>query len=122
MPAHRTRTRAAFSDVSSKEEKIHYLLNRRDRVLVLGKAHRPATNDPLRAHRDFRGSANLIARQSAALNDLFPRSRTHLSRELLEADRVLLNEWSIQHRAGTTLFFLEHLLRDPAHRGHVAVD
>ena len=122
MTAHRTRPGSRFSNVAAEQQKIHHLLNRRDGVLVLGQSHRPATNDPLRAHRNFRRGANLFAREATRFENLFPRRRAHVRGKIFEAGRVLFDEWSTYYCVRAAFFFLKHLLHETAHRRHVAVD
>src|SRR6516162_3071427 len=60
------------SNISSQQEEVNNLPNRRNRVLMLGKSHCPATDDLFSTERYLGCLANLGAVQAAASGNLFP--------------------------------------------------
>ena len=122
MSAYWTGSRARPSNVSAEEKEIHHLLNGDDGVLVLRQSHRPAANDALAPHSDPRCFANLVTGQAAAFDDVVPRGRAQMLDEFLEANRIFLDKGVVEDGARLGLFLRQHLLHDPAHCGHIAVD
>src|SRR5262245_51014433 len=88
---------------------------------MLGKAHRPAANDSIILHGDFRGCSNLLARQSAALLDFCPLGPTQLLEEGLEVDTISFNERAIEYTSWISVLAGEHFKHDAFHHSHVSV-
>ncbi len=87
MSTHRASASAGTTDISLEEKKVHYLLDRCDRISMLGEAHRPAANDSITLHGDFRGFSNLLAGQPAAFLNFCPLGPTQFFKERLVSRR-----------------------------------
>ena len=122
MSAHGARPGAGSADVSAEEEEVDNFLDGGDRVFVLGEPHRPATNDALRLHRDFSRGADLLARKSAAHEDVVPPRGAQVGDEFIEAGGVAADEFKIENGAGPFLFLGEHFFHHALEHGDVAVD
>ena len=111
------------ADVAAQEQQVHDLLHRVAAASVLGDAHAPAGDHPLRLHVGVRGLLQLRAGECGKPLDRGPIERAHIIGKRLEPMGVLLDEVDIEDAsaAGCTcgVIGFDHQLGDRLHRNDV---
>ncbi len=94
-PAHRAQAGAGLADVALQERDVGELLDRGDRVAVLGDAHRPAGDGGRRVAEHLRGALDWSRREAGGPLDGGPVDVAHVRRPVVEADGVPLDEVAV---------------------------
>src|SRR6516162_10106247 len=84
-------------NVSSQQQEVNNLSNRRNRVLMLRKSHCPATDDFFSAERYLGCLANLGAIQIAASGNLFPVRPIQRRDQCVVTSRVASDKFVIEN-------------------------
>ena len=122
MPAHRARSGAGTPDTALQKEKVHHLLDRRNRIAMLGESHRPATNDAITSHGDVCSFPDLFTSQPAGFLNLLPHRFCAVPPGTA---RSPCSDFSMNARSKTRsripLFGSEHFQHDALDRCHITV-
>ena len=79
MTAHRTETRTGPANIAAQQHEIGDFADRDHRMTMLGDAHRPGADDPIRFHIDLCGALQRLPEKSRLVLDFFPRRAVHRS-------------------------------------------
>ncbi len=123
VAAHRTEAGAAPPDLPAQEREVDDALHVGDAVFVLGDAHRPAADHPLRRDARSPPPRAMSSRET-------PLSRTIASHDAASRSRASASNpsvWCAMKSCASSLpprgaIGLEHLLHDPLQERDVAVD
>ena len=92
MTAYGAQPGATLADVSARDREIDDLLDRGDRVAVLGESHRPAVDRRVGVTNHLGSSGDLLAGQPGGVLDDSPVDRVDVLGPRRDASRVLLDE------------------------------
>ena len=112
---------AGPADMPAEQQQVHQHPDGGHGVAVLGEAHRPAGDHPLRPGDHAPGTLDLLARDTGALDDVLPAGRLQVGVELGEAIGVIADEGVVEH-AARRLVLGEHHLHEALEQRDVAVD
>ncbi len=113
MPAHGTGPGARLADIAPQEEQVEDLLDGRNGVLVLGKAHGPAGNDGFGSYINFRYFFQVVALDSGFLFNPVPFSGFNVFPEIVEVRRVLPDERVVEDLSRSLILEFENPFHDP---------
>ena len=96
------------------------LAERLDRLLLLRQPHRPGDDRAVGFDVAVGEFVDLVRGQPGGREDVGFVEVRQVRRELVEAERVAIEELVVEHRAGAGLLGLEHALADGLQERHVA--
>ena len=121
MSAHRARSGAGTPDIALQKEKVHDLLDRRNRIAMLGESHGPATNGAITSHGDVCRFPDLFTSQPAGFLNLLPLGSAQFLQERLVAHAVLFDERTVEDSSRIPLFGSKHFQHDALDRCDITV-
>jgi len=122
VAAHRTQPAAGLADLSAQQHQIHNFLNVRDRIFVLGQAHRPAEDHALRVNEDAPCVFDFDFRDARLFEDVAPVRLAERRREFIKTARMFFYEFMIENLTRAPIFRVENFLHDSLKQRHIAVD
>jgi hypothetical protein len=112
VPAHRAQPGAAATDLSAHQREVGDGLHVGDAVLVLGDAHGPAADHPLRGQRDVGRLADQVARHAALGQDHVPLRGVEIEHEGVPPLGVVIDEIVCQPQPAARAVGVQHLFHD----------
>ena len=126
MAAHRADPRSGLAEIAAQQQQIHDLLHVCSAEPMLGDPHAVDDDDGACSHVDGRHALQLVARQAADPQYVFPVGLAEIVRERLEAVCMLRDEIEIEHWllavAKRLVMRLQHQLHDPLEGRDIAAD
>lgn len=122
MPTHRAHSGTGPADHAADEQQVHRFGDGRDRVGVLGQAHRPADHRASRRDEIGRRGPQLLLGQSRGFQDLVEIDCSDVLFVVVETRAVAFDERAVHDGTGRSVLGLEQQAAQALEQGHVAAE